>query len=161
MSALPGNRAALLRIAVLAAVLAGQPSLAGVPGELPSELAFRNFDVTDGLAHNLIFAVAQVDPGFLWIATGNGISRFDGLKAKTYRHDWDDPTSLSDNLTRDLVVDLEGTVWIATWSGGLNRYAPELDGFDRFTHRPGDPASLAEDTLRDLRTPGASRKVHP
>jgi ligand-binding sensor domain-containing protein len=138
------------RIVVALAFLLGHSSLAGGSVDLPQTLAFRSFDTADGLANNLVWAIAQDDPGFLWIATGNGVSRFDGLEARNYLHDPKDPTSLSANLTRDVVVDHDGTVWIATWAAGLNRYAPELDGFERFTHDPGDPESLAEDTLRAL-----------
>lgn len=42
------------------------------------------YTADNGLAQNYIYAIEQDNNGFLWIGTGNGISRFDGHNFKTF-----------------------------------------------------------------------------
>jgi ligand-binding sensor domain-containing protein len=42
------------------------------------------FTTADGLPSNHVYSVAEDTSGFLWIATDNGVSRFDGKKFRNY-----------------------------------------------------------------------------
>ena len=50
-----------------------------------------------GLTSNRINGIAQDHTGFIWIATNNGLNRFDGFENKQYLHQQDDSCSLSGN----------------------------------------------------------------
>ncbi|WP_445381552.1 sensor histidine kinase [Robiginitalea sp. IMCC43444] len=103
--------------------------------------------------------MAQDAAGNLWIGGRQGLSVLDmeSGKFKRYFHKPEDPTSLSDNDVRDLYVDSEGTLWVATgmaWNldgkGGLNRYDPQTDSFERFLHDPDNPKSLSNNKVGSL-----------
>ena len=83
---------------------------------------FRNYGVDDGLSHNRVRAFAQDGQEYLWIATRDGLNRFDGARFRVYRHDRDDPHSLPDNVVMTLATTRDGTLWIGTAGGGLARY---------------------------------------
>ena len=85
--------------------------------------------------------------GFMWFGTLDGLNRYDGYKMKVFKHALTDPTSLSDDKIRTVYEDRAGTLWIGTWSGGLNRYERESETFTRFQHDPKDPASLSSDKV--------------
>src|SRR5262245_45597135 len=65
----------------LLASLAWMPALAGLP-ETPRP---RQFTVADGLPSNRINAVAEDQNGYLWIATSDGLARYDGIAFRIWR----------------------------------------------------------------------------
>lgn len=78
-----------------------------------------------------IIAINEDASGALWVGTfGGGLSRFDRKTGnyKTYLHEPNNPSSLSDNRVSRLLFDHDGTMWITTWNG-LDRYSPETDSF--------------------------------
>ncbi|MBX2993138.1 MAG: ATP-binding protein, partial [Bacteroidetes bacterium] len=91
---------------------------------------FESFTVEHGLSHNTINAIAQDSVGYLWIATPDGVSKYDGYSFTQYRHDYSDTTTLPANFVTTLYVDSKGRIWIGTFSG-LCRYEPATDGFSR------------------------------
>ncbi len=77
-------------------------------------------------------AILEDREGFLWLSTYSGLVRFDprtGAFAQ-YRHNPDDPHSLSDDFVWSLYEAPDGTLWIGT-HGGLNRLDDREAG--RFT----------------------------
>ena len=44
---------------------------------------FRNYNVDQGLPGRFVYTINQDDNGFLWIGTGNGLTRFDGFSFHT------------------------------------------------------------------------------
>jgi PAS domain S-box-containing protein len=111
-----------------------------------------------------IFALYVDKSGVLWIGmSGGGLDRFDanapGEGTFThYRHDPEDPASLSDNHVASIYQDRSGTLWVGTFGGGLNQLVPDgAEGSDpevagephaafvRYQHDPADPHSLSHD----------------
>ena len=88
----------------------------------PPSVRFEHLSVEDGLAHSEVWAIAQDHLGFLWFGTQNGLSKYDGYSFKTYRHDPNDDSSLSDNYITSLFVDSEGMLWAGTLDGMLERF---------------------------------------
>ena len=113
-------------------------------------LRFGRLTTEEGLSSDQAWHVAQDNHGFMWFATANGLSRYDGASVKVYRHDPDDPNSLGHNILRAMIVDQSGDLWLGTWGGGLNQYDPEKDAFIRYQHDPGDPHSLGSNLIRSL-----------
>jgi len=69
---------------------------------------------------------------------------------KMYRHDPDDPSSLSHNIVRAMFLDKSGNLWLGTYGGGLNQYDREKDAFIRYQHDPDDPHSLSSNMIRSV-----------
>ena len=69
--------------------------------------------------------VFQDRAGILWLSTSNGLERFDPVTGRrtAYRHDGDNPESLSSSDVLSSGEDRAGTLWVATTGG--------LDAFDR------------------------------
>ena len=146
-----------------APVLSGGPVFSGALGEdpflaqdqplSPSQLGrirFDRYSVEDGLSQSVGQRILQDRQGFLWIATEDGLNRFDGYTFKVFRNDPDDPHSLSNNTLLALYEDLWGFIWVGTFGGGLNRYDPETERFTRFRHDPEDDNSLGSDYVRSI-----------
>lgn len=138
---------ALVRVgAVLGlAVLLGLPAAGGVEDCLPLEKAerFVQLSMVDGLPHNVVFAIEQDGYGFVWIATKEGLGRFDGQRFEVWRHDPMDPGSLADDDISSVVEDRYGRLWIGTWGGGLDCLDPGAPGVCRLlrAHAGGAPPS--------------------
>jgi len=80
---------------------------------------FVNHVQADGLAGNVVYAIAQGPDGAMWFGTNHGISRYDGTRWTTYNR--------ADGLMGDdiyaLAVDADNVVW-AGQKGGVTRLAP-------------------------------------
>ncbi len=75
-----------------------------------------------------ITAVCQDEHNFLWLATDEGLRRFDGTQFVTYYHDESDSTSLASDNVMDLLIDRSQRLWVGT-GNGLQCYFPERDCF--------------------------------
>jgi signal transduction histidine kinase/ligand-binding sensor domain-containing protein/DNA-binding response OmpR family regulator len=65
----------------------------------------------------LINKVYQDKKGFIWIATENGLNKFDGTKFTIYKHSADDSTSIKNNYVRTVFEDSSGNFWVGCING--------------------------------------------
>jgi len=80
---------------------------------------WKTIGTEEGLADNMVFALAFETDGTIWAATGKGLTRIDPCgQAKTY-------TTLNSGLPFDHVTDLclmpDRTLWVAT-NNGVGRF---------------------------------------
>ena len=90
--------------------------------------------------------------GGIWVGTNGGLNRLEpgtGI-VRRWRHDPQDPTSLSDDRIRAVFEDATGTIWVGTHKAGLNRLRSDGAGFDRFRHDPAQPGSNVDDRVRAI-----------
>src|SRR5215471_10259533 len=80
-------------------------------------LSIRHYDVSDGLAHSHVSAMHQDTRGYLWLATWEGLSRFDGYHFTNYT----ERDGLGDPIINKIVEDRDGHLWVATNGGGVAR----------------------------------------
>lgn len=104
------------------------PAWAAVP-EIPR---FRLLGAADGLPSTTIPSLTRDRAGFLWIATWDGLARYDGVHFKVWRHDPADPASLPGNVVQALHIDGADRIWVATENGGLSVMGPERKGFRHY-----------------------------
>ena len=45
----------------------------------------RKFNSNEGLSHNIVNDILQDELGYIWIATEDGLNRYDGYDFSTYR----------------------------------------------------------------------------
>ncbi|HET6632212.1 MAG TPA: two-component regulator propeller domain-containing protein [Rhodanobacteraceae bacterium] len=90
--------------------------------------------------------------GTLWVGTGErgGLVHLDLERGvlRRYRHDPEDPSSLSADFVQYVTRTRDGSLWVATIGGGLDRLRADGSGFDHWRHDPEDPDSLASNAVR-------------
>ena len=103
---------------------------------LASDFSFKYrleiLSMNQGLSQHDISSIAQDRYGFIWIATYDGLLRYDGYTFKTYRFDDTNPKSISDNRILSIYLDSAENLWIGTEGGGLNLYNYDLEEFSKF-----------------------------
>ena len=65
-----------------------------------TDLKFAHLTTNDGLSQSDVTAILQDRQGFMWFATRDGLNRYDGNAFVVYKHNPNDPGSLSANRLR-------------------------------------------------------------
>ncbi|QIP15522.1 response regulator [Spirosoma aureum] len=81
----------------------------------------------------------------LWVGTIKGLNYLD-LRRQTitrYLHEPNNPHSLPNDRIYDLKRDRQGTLWIVTNLGGLCRFIPKTNSFERVSHDPDNETTLS------------------
>lgn len=68
--------------------------------------------------------------GFLWIATDNGLKRYDGYHLRIYTSDANSSTAVGSSSINTLMLDSSGHLWVA--GTRLSRYHSETDTFTTY-----------------------------
>src|SRR5690606_6735685 len=100
---------------------AAQPA-GGHPAMGGPELAFvhESWTVRDGLPLNSIQALLQSRDGYIWIATLDGLVRFDGVRFTVFNTS--NSPGLPSNRVMSLVEDRDGSLWMRTETADLVRF---------------------------------------
>jgi ligand-binding sensor domain-containing protein/signal transduction histidine kinase len=80
-----------------------------------TQYGHQMWQTENGLPQNTVRQILQTKDGYIWIATEDGLARFDGLEFKTF--DKNNTPELKDNYIRLLFEDTQGALWIGTPSG--------------------------------------------
>jgi len=118
-------------------------------------------DDPNSLSSNYVMALYPDRSGNIWIGTwDNGIDQLipgtykKGAEFIHFRHDLDDPGSLSSNRIYIIYQDRSGTIWIGTDGGGLDKLLlSEKTGSHQFVHfrnDPDNPMSLSKDCVMSI-----------
>ena len=91
----------------------------------------KYYTLEDGLSQVSSNDLLLDSSGFVWIATQDGLNKFDGNKFEHYKYNKLDSLTLSGNLINKLLEDSIGKIWVGTIGNGLNYYDPELEIFHR------------------------------
>ncbi len=136
-------RSVLPVAAIIGVVTCGAlPAAAQSSAEPPvRDLRFTHLTTRDGLSQGYVTAVIQDRRGFLWLATRDGLNRYDGNTFVVFKHNPNDRETLSSNFIQALLEDDQGCLWIAT-NNGLNRFDPRSERVTRYLHDPGNQDSL-------------------
>jgi streptogramin lyase len=78
---------------------------------------YQLLTTADGLSHDLVSDILQSRDGFIWIATLEGLNRYDGARFEVFSHDPFNPYSIADNHVRQLFEDSRGWIWIHLTNG--------------------------------------------
>ncbi len=74
------------------------------------DLRFEHITVEDGLSQNSAFSILQDSKGFMWFGTEDGLDKYDGHNFTVYKHDPENPTSISGNWINAIYEDSSGTI---------------------------------------------------
>ena len=109
----------------------------------PRDIRFEQVSVEQGLSNYAVTKIVQDQQGFLWIATEDGLNKYDGYTFTVYKPDPADSNSLPSRFVQTVYVDRAGHLYVGAGYTGLRRYNPDTDKFDHFKSAPNNPESLA------------------
>lgn len=85
-------------------------------------IVFEKINVRSGLPHNRIHSITKDSQGFMWFGTLEGLSKYDGSKIISYRHNPNKTHTLPDYQILSIFEDKDSILWIGTGNGGLCKY---------------------------------------
>lgn len=111
---------------------------------------FDSWTTDTGLPQNSVNAILQTRDGYLWLATSDGLVRFDGVRLMVFNKAGN--KGINSNRFVTLFEDKQGALWAGTEDGGVTRHA---DGeFKTYTAADGLPdnwvALILEDASNNL-----------
>ncbi|MDQ6760636.1 MAG: ATP-binding protein [Acidobacteriota bacterium] len=86
-----------------------------------AQLPLRRYSTADGMPSNAVYGIRSDSRGFLWFATGEGLSRFDGYGFLNQN----ERTGLPHAAVTQVLIGRNGYFWLAT-PAGLVRFRPDL-----------------------------------
>lgn len=107
---------------------------------------FQLDPISKNLTQQTVLQVFQDSRGLLWILTQEGLSKYNGFELENFRYSSSNPNSISSNSVNRIAEDLNGSLWIATSGGGLNRYNAANNSFNAlYTTGANDSSPLSND----------------
>lgn len=85
-----------------------------------SDYTLKRWDSSDGLPHNSINELVQTGDGYLWLATWEGLARYNGVEFEIFGRG--DVTGLPSSAIRTVSGDTNGGMLVTTVKGGLSYY---------------------------------------
>lgn len=76
-------------------------------------MPFRTYSIENGLSESVIHSLIQDESGFIWLGTGFGLNRFDGVEFRK----WYEEDGLPNNRVNALRQSRDGKIWIGTDAG--------------------------------------------
>ena len=126
----------------LVVAMAARPAYALDPHKPPAHYVHDAWQIEQGLPQNSVNAVVQTRDGYLWVATFEGLVRYDGTRFTVF--DTGTTPGLADNSVTALMADRAGQLWVGTESGRLLRLQ-----HGRFS-APVTPAERIANAITDI-----------
>ncbi|RCR69156.1 sensor histidine kinase [Larkinella punicea] len=119
------------------------------------QFRFEHLGINQGLANNVVYALLQDREGYMWFATDNGLSKYDGYTVTTYKKIPGDTTSLAGNSVIQLMEDRDGFLWLGMMGQGICKFDKQTETFTCYGPTPqtlhhGTINTLVEDREGDL-----------
>ncbi len=96
------------------------------------QASLSHYSTDEGLCSNAISAIRQDDYGFVWLATWNGVSRFDGYNFYNYKTGILSGIRGMHNRIDNMTIDLSQNIWLKMYDG-------RIFVINRMTDRIEDP----------------------
>jgi ligand-binding sensor domain-containing protein/signal transduction histidine kinase len=120
--------------------------LSGQSGSVP----FSHISTAEGLSQGQVNHILKTSDGFLWIATQDGLNRYDGYEFRAFYHQPGDTNSLPNNFIWTLFEDSKEGLWGGGLGGGLCRYDRKTETFQVFYPEGESPVAVAENSIRSF-----------
>lgn len=115
--------------------------------------------MAESLSNNFVTSLTYDKYGFLWVATDEGLNRFDGSKFHTYYNIKNNPQSLSSNSLNCLLDDPSSPImWIGTKNDGLNAYNYETGEYRCYKHDDKDASSISTNDITCI-SPASDKNI--
>ena len=115
------HNAAIVVVLLVALLAVRAPALAERWTQPPmvKDFAYDRWTTNEGLPHNSVQNIVQTREGYLWLATWEGLARYNGTRFTTFSRDSNPP--LPDNGVTSILSDRQGNLWMGDTRGNLGR----------------------------------------
>ncbi|WP_171062940.1 ATP-binding protein [Larkinella sp. C7] len=103
-----------------------------------------------GLPQAFVSSIVQDRQGFIWMATRDGLCRYDGQRFRVFQVASPAKTALSFPDVYNLTPDRDGHIWIKSEQNKMDRLDPATETFRNITREPFYRRHFGRDTLWDL-----------
>ena len=110
--------------------------LLSVPTPAVAGYRFDAWTADNGLPQNIVTGIAQTRDGYIWIATLDGLARFDGVRFTVF--DKNNTPGINTHRFTSLFEDADGDLWVSTEGGEVTRH--RRGRFTTWTREHGVPA---------------------
>jgi hypothetical protein len=93
---------------------------------------FDMIDIKSGLPESSVRDMKEDALGYIWMATQNGLVRYDGYNYKVYNLGSEKLNERSYTNITSLYLDKRGTLWVGTITNGIFRYDRPTDTFIQY-----------------------------
>ena len=83
------------------------------PMAAAQEYPFRTYSIGQGLSESVVNAITQDENGYIWLATGFGLNRFDGQNFQVFLQE----NGLKNTKINTLLLDSKNQLWLGTGAG--------------------------------------------
>lgn len=90
---------------------------------------FKHYSTEDGLPQYTIMDIMQDKEGFMWFATWDGLSKFDGYTFKNFKTIAGDSYYMKSNRIERIYEDNFSRIWINTYDGDYHCFNPSTHQF--------------------------------
>ncbi|WP_158552496.1 two-component regulator propeller domain-containing protein [Spirosoma telluris] len=104
----------------------------------------------EGLPQGFVSDIIQDQKGFIWMATRDGLCRYDGQRFKVFQPTTETKTSLSFPDVLYLKPDHRGRIWIRNTYKELDLFDPVRETFQNFSRQPYYKRAFSRDSLRQF-----------
>jgi len=112
---------------------------------MAAQFRLKDWTVENGLPQNVIRGISQTPDGYIWIATLDGLARFDGVNFTVFNKS--KTTGITSNRFGSMMEDSNGDLWLGSESGSLTRYHSGL--FHTYGPQDGIPANSVRGFTQD------------
>ncbi|GAB4024581.1 hybrid sensor histidine kinase/response regulator transcription factor [Spirosoma gilvum] len=98
-----------------------------------AQKGWQELTISNGLSQGMVFDIKQDAKGFIWVATKDGLNRYDGHTFKVFSHDPYNKFSISDDACSALLIDSHHRLWVGTLTNGLNLFDHRTQRFYHLT----------------------------
>lgn len=103
--------------------------------------------LTSGISNGYVLDILHDDKGYTWIATEDGLNRYDGYEFRTFTT----ADGLSGDKLNSICLDAgRGCLWIATQYDGLDCLDLATYEIKTYRHNPDDSTSIADDYITSV-----------
>jgi len=100
------------------------------------------------LSNDIVTRLLVDHNGMLWVATNDGLNRFNAATGRFTVYKPDPPRRIVDYL--ELVEDQKGALWLGTDSSGLHRFDPATGKFTGYGHDMDRPGTLSDNRVNSV-----------
>jgi ligand-binding sensor domain-containing protein/signal transduction histidine kinase len=112
------------------------------------DVRFLRLSGVEGLSQNRVTQIVQDDQGFMWLATQQGVDRYDGYQFRMFKNDPRQANSLCGVFMLALFKDRSGTLWMGC-EHGLDRFDPSTETFVHY-QITSDTVAHSSDAVRHI-----------
>jgi signal transduction histidine kinase/ligand-binding sensor domain-containing protein/DNA-binding response OmpR family regulator len=94
-----------------------------------AERQYSLYTTENGLPQNNVMDIIQDKNGFLWLATWDGISKYDGYNFHNYKVNPGDSYIMKSNRVEKITEDKYNRIWMQSYDGEIHSFNPVTESF--------------------------------